>query len=155
MTFEVNCTLCSGKFILEKEPDADWKCICRNKPKLFSKLLHCSNGHTSWINSMNGECDECQKQKTIKTAKKLLAIQSDPKRIAIEQSIVETDQIIRQKKEDFFKRKMLIDDSIIEIPNLLKDIIKTVNSMKKDDENSKKLDNLGSKLKDMENKFVQ
>lgn len=154
MSFEVHCNFCNGNFIFEQEP-VDFVCICRNKPKLFSKLLHCSNGHTSWINSMNGECDECQKQKTIKTAKKLLAIQSDPKRMEIEQSIVKTDQIIRQKKEDFFKRKMLIDDSIIEIPNLLKELIKTVDSIKKEDENNKKLDDLSFKLKDMETKFVQ
>ena len=154
MTYEAHCNFCNGKFMYDEEPK-EFVCICLKKPKPFSKLLHCGNGHTSWINSMNGECDECQKQKTIKTAKKLLAIQSDPKRMAIEQSIIQTDQIIRQKKDAFFRRKMLIDDSIIEIPNLLKDIIKTVNSMKKDDENSKKLDDLDSKLKDIESRLVQ
>ena len=104
---------------------------------------------------MNGECEECSKQKTIKTAKKLLAMQSDPKRIALEQSIVKTDQIIRQKKEDFIKKKMAIDQAIIDTPDLLKELIKTVNSLKKDDENSEKLDDLDAKLKELESKIVQ
>ena len=106
--FEVHCNFCSGNFILDKQPDANWSCICRNKPKPWSILHHCSNGHKTWIKNMNGECEECSKQKTIKTAKKLLAMQSDPKRIALEQSIVKTDQIIRQKKEDFIKNSKLL-----------------------------------------------
>ena len=153
--FEVHCNFCSGNFILDKQPDANWSCICRNKPKPWSILHHCSNGHTTWLKNMNGECEECSKQKTIKTAKKLLAMQSDPKRIALEQSIVKTDQIIRQKKEDFIKKKMAIDQAIIDTPDLLKELIKTVNSLKKDDENSEKLDDLDAKLKELESKIVQ
>ena len=155
MSFEVHCNLCNGNFILDKEPDVNWSCICRNKPKPWSILNHCSNGHTSWLKNMNGECDECQKQKTIKTAKKLLEIQSDPKRQAIEQSIVETDRILRNKKEEYFKKKMLVDSSLIEIPDLLRNLIETVNSMKKDNENSEKLDDLDAKLKELESKIVQ
>ncbi len=155
MTYEVVCLYCKGKFILENEPDAKWQCICRNKPKAWSILNHCSNGHTTWLKNMNADCDICSKEKTIKTAKKLLAIQSDPKRQAMEQSIVETNRIFHNKQEEFFKRKKLTDDSIIEMPKLLRDMIKTVKSMKKDDENSKKLDGLESKLKDMESKFAK
>ena len=153
--FEVVCNYCKGKFFLEKEPDANWSCICKNKPRPWSILNHCSNGHTSWLKNMNGECEECQKQKTIKTAKRLLQIQSDPKRQKILQNIVDTNRIFHSKKLDYIKKKKQVDDSILEIPNLLKDIIKTVNSMKKDDENSKKLDDLDSKLKELETRFVQ
>ena len=155
MSFEIHCHRCNGNFILDKEPDANWSCICRNKPKPWSILNHCSNGHTSWLKNMSGDCEECQKQKTIKTAKKLLEIQSDPKRQAIEQSIVETDRILRNKKDEYFKKKMLVDSSLIEIPDLLRNLIETVNSMKKDNENSEKLDDLDSKLKDLESRFGQ
>src|SRR3990167_4242970 len=76
-------------------------------------------------------------------------------RESLEQSIVKTDQIIRQKKEDFIKKKMAIDQAIIDTPDLLKELIKTVNSLKKDDENSEKLDDLDAKLKELESKIVQ
>ena len=152
MSFQVHCKLCSGNFIFEEEP-TDFICICRNKPKPWSILHHCSNGHTTWLKNMNADCDICSKEKTIKTAKKLLSIQSNPKRDEIEQSIVSTNRIFHNKQLEFFKRKKLADDSIIELPNLLKDMIKTVKSMKKDNENSKKLDYLESRLKDMESKL--
>lgn len=155
-SFEIHCNYCNGNFI-QSEPDENWICICQKKPKTmkFTSLLKCQEGHRNWIHSRNADCPDCQNEKMIKTAKKLLAIQSDPKRQAIEQSIVETNRIFHNNKTSFFKKKMLVDSSLIEIPNLLKELIQSVDSMKKDNDNSKKLDDLGYKLKDLESKFVQ
>lgn len=117
--FEVHCNLCSGNFILDKEPNASWSCICQNKPNNippYSTLLKCSNGHRTWIRSRSEECSECRKERTIKTAKKLLEIQSDLNRQGIEQSIVETNIIFHTAKEKFhekfYKKKALVVSSV-------------------------------------------
>jgi hypothetical protein len=65
---------------------------------------------------LRGErCSECQKERTIKTAKKLLEIQSGLNRQSIEHSIVETNRIFHTDNEKvhekFYKKKALIYSS--------------------------------------------
>ena len=71
----------------------------------YSTLLKCSNGHRTWIRSRGEECSECQKEKTVKTAKKLLEIQSNLNRQSIEQSIVETNKNFHTSKEKFLQKE--------------------------------------------------
>ena len=152
---EIHCNLCDGKFMLDKEPK-NFSCICQNKPKTmkFTVLLKCQNGHRSWTHSRMADCQECVKEKTINTAKRLLAMNHNPKHESIEQEIVKTNRIINNKTQDYFKKKILADSSIIEIPDLLKNLIETVNSMRKDNENREKLDILGVKLKELEGRIA-
>lgn len=152
---EIHCNLCDGKFILDKEPQ-NFSCICQNKPKTmkFTVLLKCQMGHRSWTHSRMADCQDCVKEKTIKTAKRLLAMNQNPKHESIEQEIVKTNRIINNKKTDYFKKKILADSSIIEIPELLRNLIKTVNSMRKDNQNREKLDDLDVKLKELEGKIA-
>ena len=104
--FEAHCNLCSGNFILDNKPNTSWYCICQNKPKNipYSTLLKCSNGHRTWIRSRGEKCSECQKEITIKTAKKLLEIQSDLNRQSVEQLIVETNRIFHTSRDKFHKK---------------------------------------------------
>ena len=152
---EIHCNLCDGKFMLDKEPK-NWTCTCQNKPKTmkFTVLLKCQKGHRTWTHSRNADCQDCVKEKTINTAKRLLAMQSNAKHESLKQEIVETNRILTNKKQDYFKKKILADSSIIEIPDLLKNLIDTVNSMRKDNKNSEKLDILGVKLKELENRIA-
>jgi len=116
-SFEVHCNLCSGDFILDKKPKASWSCICQNKPKNmpYSILLKCSKDHRTWMRLRGERCSECQKERTIKTAKKLLEIQSGLNRQSIEHSIVETNRIFHTDNEKvhekFYKKKALIYSS--------------------------------------------
>ena len=152
---EIHCNLCDGKFMLDKEPK-NWTCTCQNKPKTmkFTVLLKCQKGHRTWTHSRNADCQDCVKEKTINTAKRLLAMQSNAKHESLEQEIVRTNRIINNKTQDYFKKKILADSSIIEIPDLLKNLIETVNSMRKDNKNSEKLDILGVKLKELEGRIA-
>jgi hypothetical protein len=104
--FEVHCNLCSGNFILDNKPNASWSCICQNKPKNmpYSILLKCSKGHRMWARSRDIVCLECQKERTIEIAKKLLEIQSQVNHKSIEKSIVETNKILHTNKEEFYKK---------------------------------------------------
>lgn len=104
--FKVHCNLCSGDFILDKEPTESWSCICQNKPNdvLYSTLLKCSNGHRMWMRSQDEVCLECQKERTIKAAKKFLEIQSDLNCKNVEQSIIETNRIFHSDEEKFYKK---------------------------------------------------
>lgn len=104
---EVHCNLCSGNFILDNEPNATWSCICQNKPKNmpYSILLKCSKGHRTWVRSRSKECSECQKEKTIEVAKKLLEIQSKVPHQNTRQSIVKTNKILHTSSKKFHIKK--------------------------------------------------
>ena len=66
--------------------------------------MKCSNGHRTWMRSWSEVCLECQKEKTIKAAKKFLEIQSNLNRQSIEQSIVETNRIFHTSREKFHEK---------------------------------------------------
>lgn len=70
----------------------------------YSTLMKCSNGHRTWMRSRSEVCLECQKEKTIKAAKKFLEIQSNLNRQSIEQSIVETNRIFHTSREKFHEK---------------------------------------------------